>query len=57
MIEPPQWFVMVMQATDLRDLYDLSQAGRLQRARLRAIRLLGQMPPPAVIPADLLRVT
>jgi hypothetical protein len=39
MIEPPQWFVMVMQATDFRDRYELFQAGGLQRARFRAIRL------------------
>jgi hypothetical protein len=28
-----QYFVTLTQATDFRDLYDLSQAGRLQRAR------------------------
>jgi Cu/Ag efflux pump CusA len=34
-----QSFVMVMQATNFRELYDLSQAGRLQRSRFRAIHL------------------
>jgi hypothetical protein len=44
---------MVMQATDFREFYDLSHAGRLQRSRFWAIHPQWQMRPPAVIVVEL----